>query len=97
MARKPAKESGKAHQFGGSWTQAKLTVLARYLQSYTTALKEKPSKDRPFRKAYIDAFAGTGYREDRRVEEQQVQQDLPFHGNLGTSDRFPWLKNQGGG
>src|SRR5262245_39611513 len=58
---KPA--SGKAHKFGGDWTTTKLDVLAGYLHSYTTALKDKPSKERPFSKAYIDAFAGTGYRE----------------------------------
>lgn len=56
---------GKAHRFGGDWTTAKLDVLARYLARYTTALKDKPSKERPFRKAYIDAFAGTGYRARR--------------------------------
>jgi three-Cys-motif partner protein len=58
---------GKAHRFGGDWTTAKLNVLADYLKSYTTALKDKPSKERPFPKAYIDAFAGTGYREARSV------------------------------
>ena len=41
-------------------------MLAKYLKSYTTALQDKPSKDHPFRKGYIDAFAGTGYREARR-------------------------------
>ena len=63
-------ESGKkkTHRFGGDWTSAKLEVLKGYLKSYTTALKNKPSPDRPFRKAYIDAFAGTGYREARRTE-----------------------------
>ena len=78
MTRKPAKESGKGHQFGGSWTTAKLDVLAQYLQRYTIALKDQPSKERPFRKAYIDAFAGTGYREERREEEQQGRQGLLF-------------------
>ncbi len=53
-------------RFGGDWTHAKLEVLKGYLKSYTTALKDKPSPDRPFRKAYIDAFAGTGYREARQ-------------------------------
>jgi three-Cys-motif partner protein len=52
----------KDHRFGGDWTTAKLDVLSRYLTSYTIALKDKPSIERPFRKAYIDAFAGTGYR-----------------------------------
>ena len=67
---RPTRERGKAHQFGGEWTTAKLNVIQRYLQSYTTALKDKPSKERPFRKAYIDAFAGTGYRDARREESQ---------------------------
>lgn len=53
---------GQAHHFGGDWTDEKLAVIAHYLASYTTALKDKPSKDHPFRKGYIDAFAGTGYR-----------------------------------
>lgn len=53
---------GGAHRFGGKWTETKLQLLADYLQSYTTALKNKPSRARPFRKSYIDAFAGTGYR-----------------------------------
>jgi hypothetical protein len=51
-----------AHRFGGDWTAAKLDVIARYLASYTTALKDKPSKEHPFVKGYVDAFAGTGCR-----------------------------------
>jgi three-Cys-motif partner protein len=43
------------HQFGGDWTAAKLGVLGDYLRAYTTALKNKP-----FRKWYIDGFAGSG-------------------------------------
>ncbi len=57
---------GKAHRFGGDWTTEKLEVLAKYLSSYTTALKDKPSRQQPFRKGYIDAFAGTGYRDAHR-------------------------------
>lgn len=69
MARPTKGTTGKAHRFGGDWTTTKLDVLAKYLASYTTALKDKPSKEHPFRKAYIDAFAGTGYRDARRDEE----------------------------
>ena len=47
----------KEHRFGGDWTVAKLEVIGKYLRSYTTALKNQD-----FRKAYIDAFAGTGFR-----------------------------------
>jgi three-Cys-motif partner protein len=55
----------RTHRFGGDWTTAKLDVIARYLAAYTTALKDKPSNDHPFVRGYIDAFAGTGYRNAR--------------------------------
>jgi len=47
--------------FGGSWTEQKLAILAEYLSSYNTALKKQP-----FTRIYVDAFAGTGYRQQRR-------------------------------
>ena len=50
-----------AQQFGGDWTVLKLNCISRYYGAYTTALKWQPSKERPFRLVYIDAFAGTGY------------------------------------
>lgn len=50
-----------ALQFGGDWTILKLNSVSGYYDAYTTALKWKPSKERPFRLVYIDAFAGTGY------------------------------------
>lgn len=43
-------------RFGGSWTLTKLDILTRYLDKYTTALKNQP-----FRLIYIDAFAGSGH------------------------------------
>ena len=76
MTREPSKSRGKAPRFGGDWTEAKLGVIAKYPRSYTTALKEQPSKERPFQKAYIDAFAGTGYREARRDDEGPQTTDL---------------------
>ena len=45
-------------KFGGNWTERKLEILYKYLGAYTRALKNQP-----FRLLYIDAFAGTGYRE----------------------------------
>lgn len=54
----------KSHKFGGDWTETKLKVIANYLVSYTTALKNTP-----FKKIYIDAFAGTGYRTQSYGEE----------------------------
>lgn len=57
-------------RFGGPWTTEKLEILEKYLGAYTTALKNKPSKNNPFKLMYIDAFAGTGkinIREDREA------------------------------
>jgi len=56
-----AKGGDGGHRFGGDWTERKLDVLAKYLKGYTTALKLTT-----FEKLYVDAFAGTGYREARR-------------------------------
>lgn len=46
---------GATPSFGGSWTTRKLGILERYLNTYTTALKNQL-----FDLVYIDAFAGTG-------------------------------------
>jgi len=42
-------------KFGGKWTIEKLDIFSDYLNAYTVALKNQP-----FKKIYIDAFAGTG-------------------------------------
>ena len=44
--------------FGGDWTDTKLAIVRNYLSAYNTALKKQP-----FTRVYVDAFAGTGYRE----------------------------------
>ena len=51
-------------QFGGGWTQEKLTRVSSYLSAYSSALKKMP-----FTLIYIDAFAGTGYR-NIKIEEK---------------------------
>lgn len=48
-----------SHDFGGDWTQEKLERVQKYLSAYTTIMDPRRNK---FRFAYIDAFAGTGYR-----------------------------------
>ena len=50
--------------FGGPWTEEKLAILKKYLDAYTTALKNQP-----FRLIYIDAFAGTGEVELTSADE----------------------------
>jgi len=47
--------------FGGDWTDGKLRILERYLHDYNQALKNQP-----FTRFYVDAFAGTGYRQQPR-------------------------------
>jgi three-Cys-motif partner protein len=49
--------------FGGSWTEKKLEILKGYLDTYNKVLKNKP-----FVRVYIDAFAGTGYRQQRKSQ-----------------------------
>jgi three-Cys-motif partner protein len=58
-------------KFGGSWTQRKLEVIRRYLDLYATALKRQP-----FKRLYVDAFAGTGARTEKRAAAQLLL-DLP--------------------
>lgn len=43
--------------FGGDWTEEKLERVRKYLVAYATIMNKQK-----FRFAYIDAFAGTGYR-----------------------------------
>ena len=68
--------------FGGSWTTEKLERVRKYLSAYATIMKRQN-----FHFAYIDAFAGTGYRTDRQdadsgelmfpeIAEQEVQEFL---------------------
>ncbi len=60
-----------AHSFGGAWTERKLSVVRRYLEMYSQALKNQS-----FQRVYIDAFAGTGDRIDKRRETLPLL-DLP--------------------
>ena len=51
--------------FGGDWTEEKLRRVQKYLKAYNVALKKQP-----FTREYIDAFAGTGYREVKQPDSQ---------------------------
>ena len=50
---------GGGHSFGGTWTEEKLQILRHYLNAYMQVMKNQP-----FELVYIDAFAGTGRREE---------------------------------
>jgi len=62
--------------FGGSWTEEKLKILNEYLKAYNRVLKKQR-----FQRVYIDAFAGTGYRQQRKNEYdvQDLFKDLEEH------------------
>lgn len=64
-------------KFGGDWTEDKLKRVRKYLPAYTKIM----NKQLYFRYAYIDAFAGTGYRENKQEEDDSLplfpEFDLP--------------------
>ena len=57
------------HVFGGEWTTEKLNILQKYLQAYVTVMKKQR-----FTLYYIDAFAGTGYR-DEKIDDRIMDWD----------------------
>jgi three-Cys-motif partner protein len=73
--------AGGGHRFGGDWTSRKLDVLAGYLQSYAIALRNTS-----FEKVYVDAFAGTGYREARRREDAREDYGEPLFPDLADEE-----------
>jgi len=58
----------KHGDFGGDWTEEKLARLAKYLPAYAHIFK-----DRQYKYAYIDAFAGPGYRARQRKQAAPIQ------------------------
>lgn len=70
--------------FGGDWTEEKLKRIKKYLTAYTTILNKQP----PLQFAYIDAFAGTGYR-DLRQEQNPTELMFP---ELMEADSQQFLK-----
>ena len=61
-------EKESLQKFGGDWSDAKLSALGQYLNSYTTAMKNTP-----FRLAYIDGFAGAGMSEVQSLNLSQEE------------------------
>ena len=62
--------NNSGHKFGGDWTDQKLECVKKYLRAYTTIMSKQS-----FRFAYIDAFAGTGYRE---MESDEGTDEIMF-------------------
>lgn len=75
--------------FGGSWTRQKLEILERYLDGYTTALKNQGCQ-----LIYVDAFAGEGVwqaKSDYDLEDYGEYREMVYDGSariaLGVKDR----------
>lgn len=51
------------HPFGGRWTEQKLEILEKYLRAWLNIF-HRNEKAKFFKKVYVDAFAGTGYRNE---------------------------------
>lgn len=67
--------------FGGDWTERKLGALDQYLRAYGRALSKSK-----YRRIYIDAFAGTGYRERRVAAERTLDLFEKELGELGDAE-----------
>ena len=55
--------------FGGQWTSEKLEILRRYLDAYTTVMK-----DQSFTLIYVDGFAGAGAYVEAAQEYEEFQE-----------------------
>jgi three-Cys-motif partner protein len=53
-------QSPRSQKFGGPWSLQKLDAVQDYLQAYSTLMQNQPTPERPFKRIYIDAFAGSG-------------------------------------
>ena len=89
---------GRNRRTWGYWTQAKLQILARYLQAFATASKGVSER------VYLDAFAGEGLGIDRLTGEEfkgsaRIASDVAdpaFTQALSSPDRHAWGQGRPG-
>jgi three-Cys-motif partner protein len=60
-----------SHSFGGRWTDKKLDLVHKYLQAYTIIFDRNPKAQKLYT-IYLDAFAGTGYRNTPAAPEENL-------------------------
>ena len=77
--------NSRGHKFGGDWTEEKLKCVSKYLHSYTQIMK-----DREYHFTYIDAFAGTGYRELKNSEDIEIPSFLAGSARKALEVRPPF-------
>jgi len=78
--------SDAGNEFGDQHTEEKLERVKKYLNAFSTALKNKG-----FRLLYIDAFAGTGYRASSGDTKANVQEDMFAGSGLVDSENMKML------
>jgi three-Cys-motif partner protein len=77
-----------AQKFGGPWTVIKVEMVAKYLNAFCKAIENKPVQSMPFRRIYIDGFAGSGEFEiDTGNETTEIHAGSPLRA-LATTPRF---------
>lgn len=60
------------HEFGGDWTSEKLERVRKYLRAYTKIFNTNPQASW-YHTIYLDAFAGTGYRNPSQSHVEGIQ------------------------
>ena len=58
-------------QFGGPWTEEKLSRLRKYLRAYMTIFSTHPQA-KLLKTVYVDAFAGAGSRKDAAAQTEEA-------------------------
>ncbi len=61
-------KSRTPQKFGGNWTEQKLEMIRKYLGAYAKIMSKQK-----FEFAYVDAFAGTGYRELKKNVSESLE------------------------
>ena len=77
-------------KFGGNWTEKKLNSLKKYVLAY-----EKVMKKQSFKLLYIDAFAGSGYREPKEegyIKKFQKGSPLIILENTQIFDKYIFIE-----
>lgn len=72
-------------QFGGDWTEQKLICVGEYLNAYIAIMRL-----REYDYAYIDAFAGTGYRNENNYDDPAIQRFLAGSAQRALEVRHPF-------
>ena len=79
------------HQFGGEWTEEKLTCLKKYLEAYRKIFSKNP-KASFFTTHYVDAFAGSGFRNVKENDDPSEINSFSLFDEEDTEEVETFLK-----